>query len=113
MGRASPRAPLLRSGVPYQRAVRWAGSRARLHAGQASNTVANWKHRGVPWGVLGPILVERLAAGNGTTPRAIVPTSRRAGRAFAALEQLALRTQTRGTLWSALETLLDHVSRAP
>jgi len=46
--------------VPYREAIALAGSEERLRTGANPSTAANWKRRGVPWDVLGPIVRERF-----------------------------------------------------
>jgi hypothetical protein len=48
--------------VPFEEAKSLAGGEARLRRGIKPSTFSNWKKLGVPWNVLGPILVERSAS---------------------------------------------------
>jgi len=78
--------------VPYAEAVRLVGSEARLVADVARSTASNWKRRGVPWSVLGPM----LAAKNGHRPR------RAETRTTDVLEELRVQ---RRLLWAILRAL--------
>ncbi len=63
-----PRKP---SGIPFDEAVALVGGEGALYALETRrNTVAVWRRRGtVPWAVIGPIILARLQAIEGTTPR--------------------------------------------
>lgn len=86
-------------GVPYAEAVRLAGSEKRLVADTAASTAAMWKTRGVPWHVLGPLLVAK----NGHRPR---------GQDALATDILEeLRVQRR-LLWAILRALRRRSDRS-
>jgi hypothetical protein len=93
--------------VPLDEAIALAGSRARLFTGVRRSM--NWRARGVPWNVVGPILQERLAAEGGRT---IVAQSAAALTAHRQLEALALTTRMRGPRWRAVLAVLAALHRS-
>lgn len=102
------RSPTAARNVPYDQAIALVGHRARLIVDVPKSTAANWRARGVPWNVVGPILAEVLDADQG---RIIVPRSDDALAGHRLLEALALMTRARGARWQAAVEVLRALRR--